>query len=317
MGSAGIETVSEETRDEVLGGLSRSPKTIDCKYFYDEAGSELFDRICELEEYYPTRTELAIMRRNAAEMASRLGPRLMLIEYGSGSGLKTPLLLDALDAPVAYLPIDISPAPLQASARRLAQRYPRLDILPLCADYTGPVTLPPTRAVPRRRAVYFPGSTIGNFPPPEARVFLQRIAATCGAGGALLIGVDLVKDRQVLHRAYNDAQGVTAAFNLNLLVRFNRELGADFDVDGFRHRAIYNADQHRIEMYLVSQRRQQVRIADRVIELAAGEEILTEYSYKYTRDGFRDLAEAAGFTVEQVWTDDADLFSVQYLETAG
>ncbi|MEM7354606.1 MAG: L-histidine N(alpha)-methyltransferase [Acidobacteriota bacterium] len=303
----------EATARDVLQGLRATPKTIHCKYFYDAVGSELFERICELEEYYPTRTELAIMRRSVMEMADRLGPRLLLIEYGSGSGRKTELLLDALDEPATYLPIDISPAPLQASAGRLIAHYPDLEVVPLCADYTVPFELPAIRSTPRRRAVYFPGSTIGNFGPEASRHFLRRIAQMCGAGGALLIGVDLVKDAGVLQRAYDDAAGVTAAFNLNLLVRFNRELAADFDTDRFRHKAVYDIPHQRIEMYLVSQARQEVQIAGETVVFGAGEEILTEYSYKYTLEGFRRLAQDAGFRVECVWTDDQDLFSVQYL----
>lgn len=304
-------------RDEVLRGLAKSPREIHPKFFYDQAGSELFDRICELEEYYLTRTELAIMRAHAAEMAACLGPRAQLIEYGSGSSVKTPILLDALVEPVAYVPIDISGDHLEASAGRLAADYPQIEVLPLHADYTREVALPATREPPARRAVYFPGSTIGNFTPREARAFLRRVAGQCGPGGGLLIGVDLEKDPDVLHRAYNDSQGVTAAFNLNLLARFNRELGADFDLDGFRHHALYNQAAARIEMYLISERRQTVTIGSARVRFEAGEEILTEYSYKYSLERLREIAAAAGFTVERVWTDAEELFSVQYLSVAG
>ena len=302
---------------EVLGGLSRKPKRIHCKFFYDEEGSRLFDRICELEEYYPTRTEVSIMHQHAKEMAHLLGPRVMLIEYGSGSGLKTPLLLSALERPTAYLAIDISQGPLEASVAKLARRFPDLEVVPLRQDYTRSIELPATREIPQRRAVYFPGSTIGNFPPPEAKPFLRRIGKLCGPGGGLLIGVDLEKDPRVLQRAYDDAQGVTAEFNLNLLRRFNRELGADFDLASFRHRAVYSTAEHRIEMYLVSQRRQSVTIAGTRFEFHDQEEILTEYSTKYSLERFQALAATAGWKVDRVWTDDDNLFSVQYLTPRG
>ncbi len=310
-------TPASPIAEEVLAGFSRSPKEIHCKFFYDPEGSRLFEQICELEEYYPTRTELAIMRRHAPSMARLLGPRVTLIEYGSGAGLKTPLLLEALEQPVAYVPIDISDGPLRASAARLAARFPSLEVLPLCLDYTSSVELPGIQEAPLRQVVYFPGSTIGNFPPEAAIPFLRNIGELCGPGGALLIGVDLEKDPDVLHRAYNDARGVTAAFNLNLLARFNRELAAGFDIDSFRHQAIYNTADKRIEMYLVSERRQSVTIAGTRVEFDAGEKILTEYSYKYSRERFHQLAATAGWSVEQVWTDDRELFSVQYLTTGG
>ncbi len=306
-----------EARAEVLRGLSRSPKEIHPKFFYDEAGSHLFERICELEEYYLTRTELAIMRRQAPRMAAWIGPRAQLVEYGSGAGLKTPILLDALVDPTAYVPIDISRAHLEASATRLAARYPRLEVLALCADYTSAVELPPARQEPERRVVYFPGSTIGNFTPRQACGFLRRIAEQCGPGGGLLIGVDLEKDPDVLHRAYNDSEGVTAAFNLNLLVRFNRELGADFDLAAFRHHALYDGEEARIEMYLLGERRQTVTFDGTEVDFEAGEKILTEYSYKYSLERFRDMAAAAGFEVEKVWTDPEELYSVQFLSVAG
>ncbi len=304
-------------RDEVLQGLGKSPKEIHPKFFYDQRGSELFARICELDEYYLTRTELEIMRWNAIEMAALIGAGAMLIEYGSGASLKTQILLDALRRPVAYVPIDISRATLEASAIRLVKRYDELEVLPINADYLQPVELPVTRRFPERRVVYFPGSTIGNFVPRDAESFVRRIARQAGPGGALLIGVDLDKDPDVLHRAYNDSAGVTAAFNLNLLVRFNRELGADFDLEGFHHKALYNQQESRIEMYLVSERRQTVTLGDAEISFEAGEEILTEYSYKYSLASFRELADAAGFEVERVWTDEARLFSVQYLTAKG
>ncbi len=301
---------------EVLAGLARVPKQIHSKFFYDQRGSELFDRICELEEYYLTRTELAIMRAHAVEMAALLGPRVTLVEFGSGSSIKTPLLLDALEEPAAYVPIDISGEHLEATAKKLTARYPEIEVLPLWADYTDAVKLPATSGDAGRRAVYFPGSTVGNFTPAEAKDFLRRVATLAGLDGALLIGVDLDKDPDVLHRAYNDAAGVTAEFNLNLLARFNRELGADFDLRAFRHDALYNQGDGRIEMYLISERPQTVTIGETAIRFEAGEKILTEYSYKYSLERFRRIGAEAGFEVRRVWTDDDQLFSVQYLEVA-
>jgi len=313
MTETAAEPASDDYRREVVEGLVRSPKAIHCKFLYDQRGSELFDRICELPEYYPTRTELGIMRGHAAEMAARIGPRALLVEYGSGSSLKTPILLDALDDPVAYVPIDISREHLMSSVERLAERYPELEILPVAADYTSPVELPEPRRRPERRVVYFPGSTIGNFEPEEAREFLRRMAGRVDHGGGVLIGVDLEKDDAVLEAAYNDAEGVTADFNLNLLRRFNRELGADFDLDAFRHVAFYNRDAGRIELHLESLADQTVHLGGEEIHFDRGEQIHTEYSYKYTLEGFRALAADAGIEVEEVWTDDGQLFSVQYL----
>jgi dimethylhistidine N-methyltransferase len=298
---------------EVLAGLARPHKQLPCKYFYDERGSRLFDEICDLEEYYLTRCELAILRRHAGEMAVRLGPGCALIEYGSGSSLKTRLLLDRLGRPAAYVPVDISGEHLLRSARRLARAYPGLEVAPVCADFTRPFPLPPLRQEPRRRVVYFSGSTIGNFGPSEAADLLAGIARLCGPGGGLLIGVDLKKDRATLEAAYDDRRGVTAAFNLNLLARINRELGADFELSRFRHHAFYNEGPGRVEMHLVSLGAQTVRVGGAAFDLADGETICTEYSYKYGSDEFRDLAAHAGLSLGRVWTDENGLFSVQYL----
>ena len=301
---------------DVLDGLQAPVKTLPCKYFYDEAGSRLFDRICELEEYYPTRTEAAIMQRCAGEMADCLGERLALIEYGSGSSTKTRILLDHLRDAAAYVPIDISREHLLRTAARLSAAYPRLRVLPVCADYTGRYELPDLDGPAARRIVYFPGSTIGNFHPGEAADFLIRIAEVAGSGGGLLIGVDLKKDARLLEAAYNDGKGVTAAFNLNLLERINREVGADFDMDSFRHHAFYNRPFGRIEMHLVSRHRQVVRVAGVEIPFRKGETIWTESSYKYRADEFASLAAQAGFRLERLWTDPVELFSVQYLTVA-
>ena len=300
-------------RDAVVRSLSRSPKEISSKYFYDETGSHLFEAICGLQEYYLTRTELAIMDRRVGEMAASLGPQCVLIEYGSGSGKKTEILLEALEEPMGYVPIEISCDHLMAAAARLNQRFPGLEVLPVCADYTGSYEVPEPSRPYRRRVVYYPGSTIGNFDREQAVEFLTSIAETCGPGGALLIGVDLQKDRRTLESAYNDELGVTAAFNLNVLVRLNRELGADFDVRRFRHLAVWNESEGRIEMYLESLAGQSVRIAGTELCFEEGERICTEYSYKYPPEGFRKLAAGAGFDVARVWMDDERLFSVQYL----
>jgi dimethylhistidine N-methyltransferase len=298
----------------VLAGLSAPAKSLPCKYLYDDRGSRLFDQICDLPEYYPTRTELGILRRHAGDMAAALGTGCLVIEYGSGSGTKTPLLLDRLKQPAGYVPVDISRDHLLASAAVLQRRFPNLDVLPVWADFTGEFEVPATRRVPRRKAVFFPGSTIGNFGPTCAIELMRGVARRCGRGGAFLVGVDLHKSKAILEPAYDDAAGVTAAFNKNLLVRINRELGTDFDLDQFDHRAVFDETHSRIEMHLVSRRRREVHLDGHTIAFAAGETICTEYSYKYTLDAFRGLARAAGLTVRQVWTDPAGWFSVQYLE---
>ena len=297
--------------DEVNDGLRQAQKTIPPKFFYDARGSQLFDRITELPEYYLTRTEMAIMRLSIDEMVARIGPHCLLVEYGSGSSLKTRILLDHLPEPAGYVPIDISKDHLLRSAEALAEAYPGLPIQPICADYTADLRLPDLADA--RPVVYFPGSTIGNFEPHEARAFLRHVAEIVGSGGGLLIGVDLRKDPRLIEAAYNDAQGVTAAFNKNVLTRINRELGGTFDLDRFAHRAFYNAEHGRIEMHLVSLSDQCVRVGGSPFPFRRGETIQTEYSYKYSLDGFAALAASAGFAVEQVWIDDAGLFSVQYL----
>ena len=301
-------------REEVVAGLRGRPKSIPPKFFYDVRGSQLFDAITELDAYYPTRTEQAIMQTHGDAIADRIGQRALLVEYGSGSSLKTRLLLEHLDDPAGYVPIDISGEHLLQSAQRLAERFPTLTILPVAADYTTDFPLPEPEEPYSHAVAYFPGSTIGNFTPADALAFLHRIARLVGSGGGLLIGVDLQKDAAVLERAYNDPEGVTAAFNLNLLERINRELGGTFDVDAFEHRAVYNADEGRIEMHLVSRTEQSAGLAGGpTFSFEAGEPIVTEYSYKYTLDGFAELAADAGFAVDDVWTDDRAYFSVQYL----
>jgi dimethylhistidine N-methyltransferase len=298
-------------RADVLAGLSRPKKRLPAKYFYDAAGSRLFDRITELPEYYPTRTELGILRERGAEMAARCGPRCLLVELGAGSATKVRLLLDHLDRPAGYVPVDVSGAHLNAAADELAGDYPGLDVVPVVADFTDEFTIP--RAPGSRRVVYFPGSTIGNFDPQEADALLRRVALIVGEGGGLLLGVDLQKDVAVLERAYNDAAGVTAAFNRNILERANRELRADFDPDGFRHRAFYNAARSRIEMHLVSGAEQRVRIGGSTFHFAEGESIHTEHSYKYDVAELAARAARCGLRLDEAWTDPRNYFAVLYL----
>lgn len=301
-------------RDDVLLGLNRRPKSIPSKYFYDERGSALFDRICELPEYYLTRTELAIMRQYANEMAQAVGPNCVLVEYGSGSSVKTPILLEALREPAGYVPVDISRDHLYASANRLARRFPNLDINPVWADFTQPFELPDIRG--ERAVVYFPGSTIGNFTPDEAADLMKGIANIVGPDGALLVGVDVRKPAHLVESAYNDAAGVTAEFNLNLLARINRELNGNFDLSSFEHRAFFDEVHSRIEMHLVSKKKQVVRIDRVAVAFDERESIRTEYSHKYCPEHFVWLAKQAGLEVEQVWMDEKRLFSVQYLTRA-
>jgi len=296
----------------VLQGLQDARKELPSKYFYDDEGSQLFEQICELDEYYLTRTELAIMQTQKQEMSALLGPQCLLIEYGSGSSTKVCTLLDALQEPVGYVPIDIAKEQLLRSVAALARAYPELEVLPVCADYTSDFELPVPKQPVLRRVAYFPGSTIGNFDREPARRFLRQIARAC-AGGGLLIGVDLKKDFNILHRAYNDSQGVTAQFNKHLLVRINQELDANFQLNQFGHYAFYNPGQSRVEMHLVSLKNQTVRIGEVEIAFKLGDSIWTESSYKYTLEEFAHLAATAGFTVERVWTDSRQLFSVQYL----
>jgi dimethylhistidine N-methyltransferase len=308
--AASIGAASAGLLQDALRGLSERPRWLPSKHFYDERGSQLFDAICEQPEYYVTRSELAIMREHAPEIARLLGPRCLLVEYGSGSGVKTRLLLDHLEEPAAYVPLDISREQLQHASARIAEAYPEVEVVPLCADFTAEYQLPPTTSRPRRRAVYFPGSTIGNFTPEEARGFLRHIAAVCAPQGLALIGVDLEKPVEVLEPAYNDAAEVTERFNLNLLARLNRELDADFRLDRFAHRAFYNPAEGRIEMHLESLEAQTVRIEGYRFDFAPGDRIRTEYSYKYTPERFAHLAESAGLCVERAWTDRDRMFSM-------
>jgi dimethylhistidine N-methyltransferase len=298
---------------DVIHSLSKTNKELPCKYFYDERGSQLFDEICELDEYYLTRTELQIMQSNAKEIASQIDTKVMLVEYGSGSSIKTRILLDHLHDPVAYVPVDISKEHLQRTADLLTEDYPRIEILPVCADFTKGFSLPKSKRKPSHSAVYFPGSTIGNFLPAKSRELLSQISSLCGEGGGLVIGIDLVKDKKSLEAAYNDRLGVTAEFNRNLLVRMNRELGANFEVDQFRHEARFNATASRIEMYLISDRKQTVTIGEHEFHFRRGEAICTEHSHKYTIPRFAKLASEVGLVLHKSWTDPEELFAVLHL----
>jgi dimethylhistidine N-methyltransferase len=300
-------------RDDVLRGLGDAPKHLPPKYFYDDVGSALFDAICALPEYYPTRVETALIQEHAAEIAAALGSRCALIEFGSGVSRKSRLLIEAA-RPAVYVPIDIARETLRSAAEGLRQSFPQLPVAAVCADYSSQFELPELAEYqPRRRAIFFPGSTIGNFDPDDALAFLAGARRVAGPGGALVIGVDLRKDRAVLEAAYDDPQGVTAAFNLNLLARVNRELGADFDLRAFRHRAWYADAPGRIEMHLQSERDQEVRLGAARFAFARGETIHTENSYKYTVSGFQSLARQAGFAPAACWVDAAGLFSVHYM----
>jgi dimethylhistidine N-methyltransferase len=300
--------------DSILEGLTADQKRLSPKYFYDERGSELFDRICELPEYYPTRTELAVMREHADMIAALVGPRAAVIEFGAGSTLKIRILLDHLARPLAYIPVDISAEYLAKQAEELARDYPNLVVRPVVADFTQPFKLPNHRLKPERNLVFFPGSTIGNFSRRQALDLLEVMAFEAKHDGALLIGVDLRKDPTRLQAAYNDSAGVTAEFNKNVLVRLNRELGADFQPQDFRHRAVYDEDKGRIEMQLVSTKPQVVHLGGQELDFAKDEYIITEYSHKYSIDEFRDLARRAGFEPVATWVDDQELYSVHYLE---
>jgi dimethylhistidine N-methyltransferase len=299
--------------DDVLAGLARAQKSIPPKYFYDQQGSLIFDEITELPEYYPTRAETQIMQRHGREIARTLGEHAVLVEYGSGSSTKTRILLDEMPQLSAYVPVDISGDHLQQVAGELQAEYPHVPIQPVVADFTQPFALPAAAAASPRRVVYFPGSTIGNFTPTEAIRILRQMANSCGGSGGVLIGVDLLKARPLLIAAYNDAQQVTARFNLNLLQRLNRELGADFELQQFRHQATFDETESRIEMHLFACSAMAVHIAGETFHFDAGESILTEYSHKYTLHSFADLAAQVGLQCVKVWTDPENLFSVQYL----
>ncbi|MCH9695160.1 MAG: L-histidine N(alpha)-methyltransferase [Gammaproteobacteria bacterium] len=308
--------VSSTEISEIVDGLSAKQKQISPKYFYDERGSQLFDAITRLPEYYLTNTELGIMRDNIAEITEKVGKQASLIEFGSGSSLKTRVLLEHLSELAAYVPVDISAEHLHTSADEIRAEFPHIDVLPVVADFTKLFQLPRPMVMPVRNVVYFPGSTIGNFEHAVAMELLRVMHHEAGKGGALLIGVDLQKDPEVIESAYNDSAGVTAEFNLNMLRHLNCDYGANFDVDEFAHSANYDPDKGRVEIKLISQTNQTFEVGDKAFDIADGEAILTEYSHKYTLDGFAAMAAEAGFVVEKVWTDKEQLFSVQFLVRA-
>ncbi len=303
----------QEFLSNVVHGLGQLEKQLPCKYFYDERGSELFDRICELDEYYLSRTEQAIMDIHAKDMSLQLGERIMLVEFGSGSSTKTHALLENLTHPSAYVPVDISEDHLMKTVIGLQEKFPRIEIFPIVADFTQPFELPQPASPPSHTAVYFPGSTIGNFEPLGVKQLLSGIAARVGHDGGLLIGIDLQKESSIIHAAYNDSKGVTDQFNLNILNRINVELGANFDIHQFEHLAFYNQVMERIELYIVSRCDQSVKIGSQTFVFTEGERIFTEYSHKYSIEGFAELAGGAGFTLKQFWTDKQALFAVLYL----
>lgn len=303
----------EDTLETVRRGLAAKTKKLPSRLFYDERGSALFEAICEQPEYYLTRTEIAIMREHAGDIAEVLGPDVRLVEYGSGSGIKTRMLLEHLQTPVAYVPVEISRSALMESVAELATRFPDVAMQPVCADFTQPLRLPVSSRSPRRTVIYFPGSTIGNFEVKDAVKILRQMRAEMSDGGGVLIGVDLKKDVAQIEAAYNDAAGVTRDFTLNMLVRLNREIGSDFDVDAFAHRARYNALAGRIETSLVSTKRQDVRVRGETFAFREDEAMQVEYSCKYSLDDFAQMANKAGLSVEKVWMDEDRRFSVQYL----
>lgn len=310
---------TDTMKEDVWAAMNESPPTLPSKYFYDARGSELFDRICDLEEYYPTRTEALILKDIIPELNALFVDPLIMVEYGSGSSTKTQLLLEHVSQIQGYVPIDISGEHLLATGRELANRFPNLAILPVCADYGQSIPLDWGHSrlgemTHAERMVFFPGSTIGNFTRPTATQFLQRIHALLGAGGYLLIGVDLVKDEHVLRAAYNDREGITAAFNKNILLHINRRLDSNFDPDSFRHAAIWDGVHRRIEMRLVAERDTRVDLPQGSVHIADGSFIRTEYSHKYSLDGFSELAGESGFEVRNVWTDSRKWFSVQLLQ---
>jgi len=314
-----VERAPRDVREEILSGLGGKPKQLPAKLFYDARGSRLFERITNLDEYYLTRAETEIMTEHADEMAMRVGPDAALIEFGSGASIKTRLLLDRLESPAAYVPIDISRDHLAAAARNIAKAYPHIQVLPVCADYEQEFELPVPAREPARHVVYFSGSSIGNFHNEDAVGFLQRAAGLArgrGGRGGLLIGIDLQKDARVLERAYDDTEGVTAQFNLNVLRRLNREFDGTFELDRFRHVARYNDKAHRIEMHLESLADQTVSVAGARFALRQGETIWTESSYKYTVEGFSRLAARAKFSLRRAWTDPARRFGVLYFDIA-
>jgi L-histidine Nalpha-methyltransferase len=303
--------------DDVLEGLRATHKRLPCRLLYDARGAELFERICTLDAYYPTRTEIALLEAHLGEIAFDVGAGARVIEPGSGEGVKTLRLLEALEAPVQYVPIDVSAEQLATTAERLRATFPGLEVAPVCGDYTRPLELPAAPATAERALVFFPGSTIGNFEPADARAFLHRFAELAGPGARLLIGADTTTDADVLLRAYDDEEGVTAAFDLNVLEHVNRAYGADFDPHAFTHRAVWNAARSRVEMHLVSRFRQTVRVGGELVHFARGEAIVTEHCYKHTPEAAAELFAGAGWHIRKVFTGAPQPMRLWLCETAG
>ncbi|MHB8781323.1 MAG: L-histidine N(alpha)-methyltransferase [Candidatus Geothermincolia bacterium] len=301
---------------EVVEGLGKPRKELPSKYFYDATGARLFEEICTLDEYYVPRTEASILRENLGEMAELVGERVLLVDFGCGDCAKVRILLEALRRPAGFVPVDISFEQLCRVSLDLRDEYPGLEVLPVCADYTLDLHLPEPQKRASRKIIFFPGSTLGNFDPLPARLFLNKMGSLAGEGGGLLVGVDLMKDPAVLHAAYNDRRGITAAFNMNLLKRINRELGADFDLRDWRHYAFFNPAETRVEMHLVSLTDQVAKIGDRSFRFMEGESIWTESSYKYTRAQLQTMAASAGLRIARTWTDPSRWFSLLYLVAA-
>lgn len=310
------EIQHNEFMADVQGGLAHSSKRIPSKYFYDARGSELFEQICDQPEYYLTRTELKILRTSAADISAAIGPRALLVEYGSGAGIKTRLLLDAMDDPVGYVPVEISISALRASIESLTEEFPEVDMMPLAADFTQPVDLPSPELDARRTVIFFPGSTIGNFEQREAIGLLLTMCVEMGRSGSAIVGIDLKKDSAIIEAAYNDAAGVTREFTLNLLTRINRELGGNFDLAQFAHRARYNALAGRIETHIISHIDQSVKVGNECHTFSKGEAMLVEYSCKYSQEDFAAMAAKAGLRVVHTWMDSKCWFAVQMLERA-
>ena len=306
----------DDISGDVLAGLSQTPKRLPSKYFYDKRGSELFELITHQPEYYLTRVELALLQASSADIAEAVGPRAHVVEYGSGSGRKTRILLDALEDPVAYTPIEISRTALLASVERLDREFGDVEVLPVLADFTQPVPLPAPARQAEHALVFFPGSTLGNFTNPEALSLLRAMHQTMGNRGGALLGIDLQKSPDILEAAYNDVAGVTSEFTLNLLARLNRDIGSDFDLGGFKHRAYYSIERGSIETFLVSQKRQTVQVQGRSFEFSEGEAMQVEYSNKYTDTGFAAMAAEAGLKVVRCWNDPKDWFGLRLLQRA-
>lgn len=308
--------IDDEMYDDVVNGLKARPRSIPPKYLYDDRGSQLFNQICELDEYYPTDTEIELLEHHADDIAAHLGSNARLVELGTGSGLKTRILLDRLHELSAYVPVEISPCELQRCVDRLTEQFPSLDIIPVCTDFTSDWELP-TNGFDGRTAFFYPGSTIGNFEPDHASHFMRRLSRMSAPRGAMIVGVDLHKDPAIILPAYDDSRGVTAEFILNLLRRLNRECGANFRLDQFEYEAVYQDDHHRVQMRLVSRCEQTVNFPDNSFRFEPGEAIVAEHSYKYTIEDFAELADEAGWRTRAIWTDDDRLFSIWFLENNG